>query len=538
MKAYFQYARDVLEGKQPAGRLIKKAAERFFDLMEDDRYEFKEEKADLVILFLSKICHYKGRHAGKPFILEPWQTFIIAGIYGFYRKEDGSRLVSFVYIEMARKQGKSALAAGLCLYHLTGDRESGAEVYLAANSRDQVKLSSWPLCSNFAKSLDPRSRYLGVYRDMVKFDQTKSWLKVLASDSAKLDGPDPSMFLLDEYHEAKDTKVKDVLQSGQGYRENPMGIIITTAGFNKLGPCYKLRATCVEILEGLKEDDTTFAAIYSLDEDDDWKDETCWIKSNPNLGVTVKLSYVRNQVQKAINSPSEEVGVRTKTINQWCDSENIWIPDHYILSASKDIRIEDYAGCDCYAGIDLSSTSDLTCAAFLFLKGGRYAFKVFFYLPEAALKEKRYSILYGEWRRMGFLKVTPGNVVDYDYILNDLWEVAQIVNIISVAYDSWNATQFTINAQDRGLPMTEFSQALGNFNRPTKEFERLMLSGLVDLDNNEIIRFCFRNVVMARDRNGNTKPSKQFEDKKIDGVIGILEALGAYLLSPRYDYSV
>lgn len=538
MKSYLQYAQDVLEGRQPAGRLIKKAAERFFNLMEDERYEFKEEKADRVVLFLSKLHHYKGRHAGKPFILEPWQTFIIAGIYGFYRKEDESRLVSFVYIEMARKQGKSALAAGLCLYHLTGDGESGAEVYLAANSRDQAKLSSWPLCSNFAKSLDPRSKYLEVYRDMVKFDQAKSWLKVLASDSAKLDGPDPSMFLLDEYHEAKDTRVKDVLQSGQGYRENPMGMIITTAGFNKLGPCYKLRTMCVEILEGLKEDDTTFAAIYSLDEDDDWKDEACWIKSNPNLGVTVKLSYVRNQVQKAINSPSEEVGVRTKTINQWCDSENIWIPDHYILSASKDIRIEDYAGCDCYAGIDLSSTSDLTCAAFLFLKGGHYAFKVFFFLPEAALKEKRHSILYGEWRRMGFLKVTPGNVVDYDYILNDLCGVAQIVNIISIAYDSWNATQFTINAQDRGLPMTEFSQALGNFNRPTKEFERLMLSGLVDLDNNEIIRFCFRNVVMARDRNGNTKPSKQFEDKKIDGVIGILEALGAYLLSPRYDYSV
>lgn len=538
MKTYMQYAVDVLDGKIVAGHLIRKAAERFLDLMEDDRYEFREDAVDRVILFISHIHHYKGRHAGKPFILLPWQEFIIANIYGFYICEDGTRLVKSVYIEMARKQGKSALAAALCLYHLIGDGESGAEIYLAANSKDQVKLSSWPLCSNFAKGLDPKSKYLTVFRDMVKFDRVQSWLKVLAADSTKLDGPDPSMFLLDEYHAAKNSGMKDILQSGQGTRENPMGIIITTAGFDKLGPCYKYRSMCIEVLEGLKEDDSLFVAIYALDPDDDWKDERNWPKSNPNLGVTVKLSYVRTQVQKAINTPSDEVGVRTKTINQWCDSSDVWIPDHYVLAASKSLNLANYAGCDCYAGVDLSSTSDLTCLALMLLKDGRYTFFVRYYLPEAALYEKRYSILYGEWRRQGHITITPGNVVDYDYILNDLLDLTADVRLISVAYDSWNATQFTINAQDRGLPMAEFSQALGNFNRPTKEFERLMLGGIVDIDNNEATRFCFKNVVMARDRNGNTKPSKQFEDKKIDGVIAILQALGACLLSPRYDYSV
>ncbi len=538
MKAYLRYAVDVSDGKIVAGRLIKKAVERFFDLTEDDRYEFREDAVEKVIFFISHLRHYKGRHAGKPFVLLPWQEFIIASIYGFYIREDGTRLVTSVYIEMARKQGKSALAAALCLYHLVGDGELGAEIYLAANSRDQVKLSSWPLCSNFARGLDPKARYLTVFRDTVKFNRVQSWLKVLAADSSKLDGPDPSMFLLDEYHAAKDSKLKDVLQSGQGTRENPMGIIITTAGFDKLGPCYKFRSMCIEVLEGLKADDSLFVAIYALDPEDDWKDEGNWPKSNPNLGVTVKLAYVRNQVQKAINSPSEEVGVRTKTINQWCDSKDVWIPDHYILSASKTLDLAEYAGCDCYAGIDLSSTSDLTCLALLLLKDGRYAFFVRYYLPRAALQEKRYSTLYGEWERLGLITITEGNVVNYDYILNDLVDLTAGVRLFSVAYDSWNATQFTINAQDRGLPMNEFSQALGNFNRPTKEFERLMLGGLVDLDNNEATRFCFKNVVMARDRNGNAKPSKQFDDKKIDGVIAILEALGAFLLSPRYDYSI
>ena len=151
-----------------------------------------------------------------------------------------------------------------------------------------------------------------------------------------------------------------------------------------------------------------------------------------------------------------------------------------------------------------------------------------------ALQEKRFKELYGEGRRKGLITITPGNVTDYDYILNDILDIRDRVYIQKIAYDAWNATQFVINAQEKALSMQEFSQALGNFNRPTKEMERLMLSGKAIIDNNVINRHCFRNVVMARDRNGNTKPSKQFEEKKIDGVIAMLEALGVYLMSPRY----
>lgn len=537
MKPYLQYANDVINEKIIIGKLIRKAVERFFEFMDRPDLEFREAQVDYVISFCSILVHKTGRHNGKPFIPEPWQQWVIACIYGFYIKEFGLRLVRNAYIEMARKQGKTAFASALCLYHLIADGESNAEVLLAANSKAQAKVA-FDMCRIFTKGIDPKSRLLDSFRDLITLDKTFSKLKVLAADDSKLDGYNASMYLLDEYHAAKTSAVKDVLQSSQTMRENPMGIVITTAGFNKLGPCYKFREMCVEILNGLKTDDSIFTAIYSLDDNDDWKDESVWPKSNPNLGVTVRLNNIRPEVQKAINSPSEEVGVRTKTINQWCDSKDVWIPDHYILSASKEININEYAGCDCYAGIDLSSTSDLTCLSFMLLKDSRYAFKTKYYLPEEALREKRFSALYGEWRRLGYLTVTPGNVVDYDYVLNDLLTMSLNIRLFSVAYDSWNATQFTINAQDRGLPMNEFSQALGNFNRPTKELERLILSGMADIDNNEITRFCFKNVVMAMDRNGNTKPSKQFDEKKIDGVIGMLEALGAYLLSPRYDYSL
>lgn len=535
MKGYYKYAQDVLSGRIVAGEFIKLAAERFFSLLEDDRYEFREEKADVVIQFISILRHYTGRHAGRAFVLEPWQEFIVANIYGFYVKEDGSRLIRFVYIEMARKQGKSALAAALCLYHLIADGEAGAEVYLAANSKDQVRLSSWPLCSNFAKGIDPDGGYLDIYRDMVKFDLTKSWLKVLAADSTKLDGPNPSAFLLDEYHAAKNSGLKDVLQSGQGMRDDPMGMIITTAGFDKLGPCYQFRTMCTEVLKGLKEDNTLFAAIYCLDVNDDWKDETVWMKSNPNLGVTVKPTYIRQQVQKAINSSSEEVGIKTKNLNLWCDAETVWIPEHYILEASLDVNLDDFEGMDCYVGIDLSSTSDLTSMGCLFPCEDKMVFKIKYYLPEAALQEKRFKELYGEWRRQGLITITPGNVTDYDYILNDMLELNNKVCIQKVGYDQWNATQFTIYATDKGLPMEPVSQSVGNFNRPTKEMERLMLSGKAVIDNNVINRHCFRNVVMKRDHNGNMKPTKQFEEKKIDGVISSIMALGAYLNSPFYS---
>lgn len=533
VKGYIQYAQDVISGKIVCGKFIRLAAERFFDLMENDNYEFKANKADEVIEFISILRHYTGRHAGKAFILQPWQEFIIASIYGFYVKEDGTRLVKSVYIEMARKQGKSALAAALCLYHLIADGEMNAEVYLAANSKDQAKIS-FGMCSNFVKGLDPQRKYLEPFRDSIIFEKTLSKLRVLAADDSKLDGFNASMYLLDEYHAAKNSRLKDVLDSSQGMRENPLAVIITTAGFDKLSPCYQYREVCTEVLSGLKEDDTLFAAIYSLDEGDDWKDEAVWVKSNPNLGVTVKKTFIHNQIRKAINNPSDEVGIKTKNINIWCDSETVWIPEHYLLSSSKNIDLNDYAGCDCYMGIDLSSTSDLTAISFMIPTSEKMIWKNFYFLPEAALTEKRFKELYGEWRRQGEIIITPGNVTDYDYILNLIMDWSNVLRIQNIGYDSWNATQFVINATDRGLPMEPLSQAIGNFNRPTKEMERILLSNRGVIDNNIINRHCFRNVILARDKNGNIKPSKQFEEKKIDGVIAMIMALGIWLISPRY----
>lgn len=530
---YYKYAKAVLSGEVVAGELVKLACRRFFAFLENPDYEFRPEVVDKVVDFAKTLRHFTGKHDGHPFVFEPWQIFLVANVYAFFRKDDGSRLTRYAYVEISRKNGKTATLAALSLYGLVADGEANAEVYLAANSKEQAKIC-FDMCANFVESLDPDQEFLLPYRDRIKFDYTKSVMRCLAADSTKLDGGNASLYLIDEYHAAPSNSLLSVLQSGQGMRENPLGIIITTAGFNKLGPCYEYRTMCTEILHGAKQDDSIFSLIYSLDDGDDWRDENVWVKANPNLGVTVKKDYLKAQVNIAINNPSDEVGIKTKNFNVWCDAEDVWIPDHYVLSATQDLNIEDFKGEDCFVGVDLSATTDLTAVSFLIPKDDKLYFFNKAYLPRASLVENRFKELYGSWARQRALTVTPGNVVDYDYILNDIMDVGKNVYIQKVGYDTWNATQFTINATDAGLPMEPVSQTIGNFNRPTSEFARLMLSGKIVLDSNIITRHCLRNVALARDRNGNVKPTKQYAEKKIDIVIAMLTALHAYLMSPRY----
>lgn len=530
---YIQYAQDVLSGKVVAGELVKLSCDRFFRFMESDEYEFREDIVERVINFAPDLRHSVGRHAGAPFILEGWEAFAVAGIFGFYRKDNGMRLTRSVYMELARKNGKSAFMSYLGLVALIADGEMGAEVDFAANSKDQAKIL-FKLCKNFARSLDPRGKYLTIYRDKILFDHTLSEVNVFASDDSKLDGYNASFFCLDEFHSASDQSLLDVLVSSQGARENPLGMIITTAGFNKLGPCYEYRTMCVEVLKGLKKDDSLFPLIYCLDEGDDWKDENVWIKANPNLGVTVFRSYLQEQVQRAINKPSNEVGTKTKNLNMWCDSSDVWIPDNYILDASTDLCMADFEGQDCWIGVDLAATSDLTAVAFMFIRDDIPHFFVKYYLPHAALHEKRLALQYSEWKRQGALTITQGNVTDYDYITNDIMAVSQKARIISIAYDKWNSVSWASQMEEKGMPLIPFSQTLGNFNLATREMERLMLSHKVKIDNNVITRHCFRNVTLAHDHNGNIKPTKKYAEKKVDGVIALLQSLGTYYMSPRY----
>jgi len=364
------------------------------------------------------------------------------------------------------------------------------------------------------------------------------FIKNLASDSSRLDGYNCSLGIIDEYHSAKNSHVRDVIRSSQAMRTNPLLITITTAGFDKSSPCFELRQICTDVISGSKQDESLFSVIFSLDEGDNWQDPGTWIKANPNLGVTVKKDFINQQVQQAINSPSDEVGIKTKNLNIWCDSISTWIPDDYVIKSCQQLKLSDFKGWDCFVGVDLASNTDLTAVSYLFFKDEIYYFYTDYYLPADTLKVSIKRIhadknLYKLWYNGGFLKITPGNVTDYEYIAADLIKVNNISPILMVYYDPYNANAWAIQCTEEGLPLEPFKQVIANFNNPTREFERLMLSGRIIMDDNPITRYCLRNVELRTDMNGNVKPMKDSLKKKVDGVIAMLQALAGKLTAER-----
>ena len=536
---YYKYAKGVIDGSIVAGELVKLACKRFMSDLERPDLEFRAEIVDRFIVFCSLIKHFKGKSAGEQFKLEPWQQFIGANILGFYYKNTDERKYTNSLLCVSRKSGKTALAALFCLWFLIGDGESGAEVDLAANSRQQAQIA-YEFCANYAKQLDPSGKELKCLRTGIKLKLNDSNLNVFAADSTKLDGFNASFALIDEYHAAKDSRLYDVLKSSQGQRKNPHLMVISTVGFSIASPFKKLYDTDAEILHGIKEDDSTFAMIFALDDGDDWRDERVWKKIAPNLDITVTTKYLREQVIQAENNVSAETGILVKNFNVWQQVTNIWIPDSYVNRCFKKISYSDFNEDTslCYVGTDLAAVGDMTAVSCMFTKDDddKLYFITEYFLPETALTESPNRELYKQWKRQGLLTITEGNVTDYTYITRMMLKRNSHIPIRKVAYDSWNSTQWAIEATEQGLPLEPYSQSIGNFNRPTRELERLIRSQKVVFQANEITRWMFRNVLLKHDHNDNVKPTKGgTQGQKIDGVIAILEALGIYLLEPRYS---
>ena len=441
----------------------------------------------------------------------------------------------------------TATAAAIGILCAIADNEPGAEIDLVANSRHQAKIA-FTQSSNFCESVDKNKKIFKRYRDTINIPKTKSIIQVLSSDAMGNDGYNASCFILDEFHAARSWDLYNVLKSSQGSRSQPLSIIITSAGFLLNGyPCYEHRQTCIDILKGNKVDDTQFSAIYELDEEDDWLDEDNWIKCAPSLGQTVQIDYLRDQVQSVKNNPSLETGVKTKNFNIFCQSKNVWIPEKYLKDVWHKVDVDNFIDEDCYMGVDLSSVSDITASAIMFppnperaIYPDKYVFKPYVYLPVDNLAENTNEELYRLWYRQGFLDCTPGNVVDYDQILKDQIEIYNKTYLHNVAYDEWNASSWASDAYAEGLPIKGYSQTVGNFNKPTKMFEMLIRSGKVIIDYNPLVRWCFNNVEIKMDVNGNCKPMKGGSSnrkadrngtntKKIDPIIAMLEALGGYL---------
>lgn len=539
MEKYKEYAKGVINGDIVCGEYIKLACERYLSWFQRDDIFFDSNAVDRVINFISKLKHFTGQHANKPFTLQPWQFNTICNIFGWKWKHNNTRVIKNVYIEIARKNGKSAFASAICLYCLIGDNEPNAEVELIANSRKQASIC-FNMCSNFVSTLcgGRKNKYFKLYRDKIDFTPTKSMLQVLSSDANNNDGWNSSTYICDEYHSHANSQMFDVMKSSQGMRTQPLSIVITTAGFNLFSPCYEMRKTNIEILQGIKNDDTQFSAIYALDEGDEWDNKDCWIKANPNLNITVKEQYLTEQVQQAKNNTSMEVSVRTKNFNQWLSSSSVWITQDKLNEISQPINLNDFNGYVANMGVDLSAVGDLTALSVMIEKDDKYYFKNYYYAPSIVLTEHPNAHIYKQWYKQGFLNITNGNTTDYDYITNDIKKINKTIYINQIAYDKWNAQSWAVQMTSEGLPIAPFSQALWNFNKPTKELERLIKSDKVIIDDNPITRWCFANCVLKFDHNENCKPIKEQINNKIDGVIAMIMALGIVLSTPQYNNQI
>lgn len=535
-KTYIKYAQDIVSGNIAAGSYIVKACKRFLDWFERDDIDFNYDVVDKKIRLISKLKLQEG----PAFELLPFQQFIFANLFGwYYVNYPDERVVSNALILTARKNGKSVLGAAIALACAIGDGVKAPEIAFIANSSKQAGML-FKYCRRLIKSIDPNEKLFHYTRNLITIPDLDGTIDVLASDTSRLDGRSDSCFIQDEAHAAKSSEIWDVLKTGQGARKNPLAVSITTAGFliGEEYPLYAMCSHCKDMLDKKLNDDTFFAALYQMDEDDDWKDEKNWIKANPALGHTLQMKYLREQAQTAEQQPSREVSIKTKNFNIWCQGANTWLRDEDIKACMQNVDLQKLVGHQCYAGVDLSAVSDLTAWSVMFPPDAsrdyypdKFIFKSLCYLPEETIETSPNRDQYKTFVRTKDLIKTPGNVVDYDIILEDQQSVDQAMVVQTWAYDSYNATQWALNAQAKGMNLVPFSQSLSNFNRPTKEFERLLKQGKIIIDASLLTLWCFRNVELKFDWNDNVKPVKANLDlqNKIDPVISMLEALGAYL---------
>ncbi len=564
-----KYIDDVIAGKIPAGALAKAACQRQRDdlvrLAKHPLYYWDPEKAAKVCRFLERLPHIKGPKANAKELchLEGWQCFILSTVFGWRRRDTGGRRFKRAYIEVPRGNGKSFISAGLGLYCLSNDGEEGAEVYSAATTRDQAKIV-WGDARTMMIKRPEFAKTIGVSVSQHSVYQTRSNSKFvpLSREADNQDGLNVHCAIIDELHAHRTRDTYDVIETASAKRNNSLIWVITTAGTDTSGICYEQRGFVKKILEGL-EDETQFGIIYSADEGDDWTDLSTWIKANPNWGVSVTPDAFAALAFKAMQTPSAQSNFKTKHLNLWENADSAAFDlRSWDKCADPTLRIEDFAGQECFVGMDLASKIDIAARARVFVRrvprvnpppptvieaiaglAGNPAvqnssFDLHYYLfvdsflPEAAIVDGRNS-QYSGWDIEGWLTKTPGDVLDFGVVQSAILSDHESGDFVvrEVAYDPWQATQMAQELQAKGLTMVEVRPSVQNFSAPMKELDALMRGGRLHHDGNPVMRWMVSNTVGHFDAKDNIYPRKERPENKIDGVIASLMALGRAMLS-------
>lgn len=519
-----------------AERAFTGRRKRAAKLVVDGDYYHDPHAANRARWFLENcIIHVKGPLAGQKFKLAPWQwKDIIEPLYGAKQREDGLRRYRWVYVEIPRKSGKSFLGAGNGLYLMAGDGEPGADVYSVASDRSQAGLI-FGVAKSQVEANPLLSEHINPMQRAIQCPESRSEYRVLSADARRQHGTNPAGVLFDELHTQPNRELFDALKTGRGARLQPVFLMMTTAGYDRNSVCWEQHSKALRVMDGTVQDESFLPVIYAADVDDDWEDPEVWEKANPNLGVSVSMSFLESEYRDAKDSPSFENTFRRLYLNQWVEQSVRFIPMDKWDACATPVDPDELEGADCFAGLDLASTQDITALVLVFPSDdGTVDVLCRFFVPEEGMRKRarRDKVPYEAWVEQGFMFATPGDVVDYEFIRSQIHRDAEKFNLCEIAFDRWNSSQLVTQLQDDGLTMVQFSQAAKSMSGPTREMLKLILEGKLNHGGHPVLRWMAGNLTAKEDSDGNPKPDKARSTEKIDGIVAMAMGLGRMIIQP------
>ncbi len=527
------YAYHCTKGHQIACRSVVQSCQRFIDdLNRDFGYEFDAEKAERVCKFIENLPHIKGRWAlqGQDLVLEPWQKFIVCNLFGWVNA-DGLRRFRKAYLKISRKNGKSLTAAAIGHYMFTKDDEYGAEVYSGATTEKQA----WEVFGPARRMAKRTPDYVEKFRievnakNMAIYENGSKFEPLIGKPG---DGASPSCAIVDEYHEHDTDDLVETMETGMGAREQPLLLMITTAGSNLAGPCYDAELECVKLLDGVYEDDRLFALMFGIDVDDDWTDPDVLLKSNPNYDVSVSGEFLLAQQKEAIRHATKQNAFKRKHMNVWVGAHTAWMNMEMFNKCAEDLDVQDFIGDELIIPVDLASRIDITAVPKVFTRSieGKVHYYAFnkFYLPEETIMDPKNGHYQG-WHNDGYLISTEGNEIDFNEIQAGIKSDMDAYGAKEVTYDPWRATQLAQGLQADGARIVEFRNTVQNMSPAMFELEAAIASGRFHYDGNPILTWMMSNVVAKIDAKDNVYPRKEKPEQKIDGVVALIMAIGRFM---------
>lgn len=524
------YAEQVVRGEIVAGKPVRLAAQRHLDDIEaahERGITWCEARAEHAVDFIQNLKHSKGEWAGRFFELEPWQVFIIGSVFGWERA-DGTRRFREVYNEIARKNGKTQLLAGVGLYLAFADDEPGAEVYAAATKKEQAHIL-WGEASRMVKQTPALASRLFVSdsRYNMSWAAVNSKFEPLSRDAKTYDGLNPHGALVDELHAHPNREMVDVLETAQGARRQPITWYITTAGHDQSSVWWEKRSYALMVAEGVVEDDTLFVYVATLDDGDDWRDETVWPKANPNIGVSIKVEKLREEASKAEAQPARQNAFIRLRMNTPTEQAERWIDmTQWDACAAEPVVAP---GDRCFVGIDMASTIDLSAAIALFPRAdGTYDVLCRFWRPQDTLleAEQRDRVPYSQWAEQGYLELVEGTRTDRGELARDILSWTEGYHVVEFPFDRWNAESAAAVLDSAGATIVSMAQGFQTYSEACHEFEGLLLDGKIRHGGHPVLRWMAGQVMVQHGPNDSIRPYKpKGSGIRDDGIVGLLMAL-------------